>query len=150
MNVTKQEAFKAKCTFQMGAEWGQKSAIWRKASESKKKSLGKYFIDASITNAICSFLLFSHIVYFPMQRRQEGRSEVLHWPLVFLQLVEREDAAGHRGQTQGEETAEGAVCACVCVCLRDCRRHVCVDVFINIARECERILKYNPSSVLIC
>lgn len=39
--------------------------------------------------------------------RQEGRAEVLHGPVVLLQPVEGEDAAGHRGQAQGEETAEG-------------------------------------------
>lgn len=42
-----------------------------------------------------------------MQGRQEGCTEVLHGPLLLLQPVEGEDAAGHRGQTQGEATAEG-------------------------------------------
>lgn len=48
------------------------------------------------------FVSFVHL-----QRRWEGGSEVLHQSILLLRPVEREDAAGHRGQEEGEAETEG-------------------------------------------
>lgn len=48
--------------------------------------------------------------FLHLQGRWEGGSEVLHQSILLLWPLEREDAAGHRGQEEGEAETEG-MCA---------------------------------------
>lgn len=47
------------------------------------------------------------VSFLHLQGRWEGGSEVLHQSILLLWPLEREDAAGHRGQEEGEAKTEG-------------------------------------------